>query len=350
MKFKFSILFFALFGFAQAQENVTFQKPSQEILQLADFQRPPAIMMSQDKQWVVSTYRPTYKSLDELNQSEVKLAGLRINPVTNISSTTVYLDNIKVKRFGEKVDRQITGLPINPKIANVSFSPDGKKLAFTNTTTNGVELWLVDLAAAAATKITKDDLNANMELPYTWFKDGQKLLLSKLPANRNKLIDSSKDLPKGPIVSTSDGQVSQLRTYQDLLKNPQDEANFETLTQAEVFITDLNGNQSKFLGSAIYSQLSFSPDGNYLLTSIIKRPFSYVVPLNSFPQESVVYDLKGSRIKVVNEVPLIEIMPKGFSSVRKGKRSLHWRTDKPASLAFVQALDEGDATKKSGST
>ncbi|QBQ39907.1 S9 family peptidase [Sphingobacterium psychroaquaticum] len=346
MKFKFSILFFALFGFAQAQENVTFQKPSQEILQLADFQRPPAIMMSQDKQWVVSTYRPTYKSLDELNQSEVKLAGLRINPVTNISSTTVYLDNIKVKRFGEKVDRQITGLPINPKIANVSFSPDGKKLAFTNTTTNGVELWLVDLAAAAATKITKDDLNANMELPYTWFKDGQKLLLSKLPANRNKLIDSSKDLPKGPIVSTSDGQVSQLRTYQDLLKNPQDEANFETLTQAEVFITDLNGNQSKFLGSAIYSQLSFSPDGNYLLTSIIKRPFSYVVPLNSFPQESVVYDLKGSRIKVVNEVPLIEIMPKGFSSVRKGKRSLHWRTDKPASLAFVQALDEGDATKK----
>jgi hypothetical protein len=45
---------------------------------------------------------------------------------------------------------------------------------------------------------------------------------------------------------------------------------------------------------------------------------------------------KANEIKVVNEVPLTEIMPKGFSSTRKGKRSMYWRSDKPASLYFVE--------------
>jgi hypothetical protein len=35
---------------------------------------------------------------------------------------------------------------------------------------------------------------------------------------------------------------------------------------------------------------------------------------------TTVYDMKGNTVKVVNEVPLNEIMPKGFSSVRTGKR------------------------------
>jgi len=56
--------------------------------------------------------------------------------------------------------------------------------------------------------------------------------------------------------------------------------------------------------------------------------------------------LTGKEIKQVNEVPLTEIMPKGFSSVRTGKRSMSWRADKPATLVFVEALDEGDQAKK----
>ncbi len=58
------------------------------------------------------------------------------------------------------------------------------------------------------------------------------------------------------------------------------------------------------------------------------------------------YDITGKEIKVVNEVPLNEVIPKGFSSVRKGKRSMSWRADKPATLAYVEALDEGDQAKK----
>src|SRR5690606_25941239 len=163
--------------------------------------------------------------------------------------------------------------------------------------------------------------------------------------DRPALIDSSTDLPTGSIVSTSDGQVSQLRTYQDLLKNPQDEANFETLAQSELYRVEVNGQQTKILDKAIYAQYAFSPDGQYLLTTTIKRPFSYVVSLRSFPQQTAVYDLTGNLVKVVNEVPLNEIQPKGFSSTRTGKRNMYWRGDRPASLYYVEALDGGDATQ-----
>jgi hypothetical protein len=42
-------------------------------------------MMDTKKEYMVLVYRNTYKSLSELNQEELRLGGLRINPVTNIS-------------------------------------------------------------------------------------------------------------------------------------------------------------------------------------------------------------------------------------------------------------------------
>ena len=126
---KISILFLAMSLTAFAQENLTYQKPSAEILQLADFQRTPSVSMNSKKDWMVFSYRPTYKTLDDLNQEEMKLAGLRVNPVTNISSSVTYISNLKVRKFNEKQETQVIGLPQNPKITNLSWSPDEKKLA-----------------------------------------------------------------------------------------------------------------------------------------------------------------------------------------------------------------------------
>ncbi|WP_437919113.1 prolyl oligopeptidase family serine peptidase [Sphingobacterium sp. LRF_L2] len=346
MRILFSFLLTCLLFATYGQESITFQKPSPEILALASYQRPPSVAMSPDGNWVVFSYRTTYKSLEDLNQDEVRLAGIRMNPTTNSASTTVYLNNLKVKRRDGQEEIQVKDLPPHAKIAHLSFSPDSKKLTFTHTSANGVGLWVVDLQSATARAITKDDLNASMGSPYEWYKNSAYLLINKLPGTRAKIIDTTKDIPLGPTVSTSEGQVSQLRTYQDLLKNPQDESNFETLTQAELYRVDLEGEQSKILDKAIYSQRSFSPDGNYLLITTIKKPFSYVVPFHYFPQQTTVYDLTGKLVKVVNETPLIEVMPKGFSSTRTGKRSMSWRGDKPATLVYVEALDGGDASRK----
>ena len=344
---KINFLSFLFIGFSVfAQENVTFQKPSPEILALADYERAPSVSMDSKKEYMLLSYRNTYKTLDDLSQEDMRLGGLRINPITNISSTVTYINNLKIRKVKDKNEIQVNGLPQNALITNIAWSPNEKKIAFTNTTKKGVELWIIDVATASAKKITSDNLNANLGSPFSWMKDNETLLVKMLPKNRPSLIDSKNDLPKGPIVSVSDGSKSQNRTYQDLLKNKTDEANFDALVTSELYTISISGDATLFKSAAIYAGESFSPDGNYLMLTTIQKPYSYIVPLSRFPQKSVVYDLNGKEIKQVNEVPLTEIMPKGFSSVRTGKRNMGWRADKPATLFFVEALDGGDQAKQ----
>ena len=346
MKIRF-VLFILGIGFSSfAQENVTYKNPPKEILALADYERAPSVSMDTKKEYMLLSYRNTYKTLDELNQEEMRLGGLRINPMTNISSTITYVNNLKIRKINATDEIQVTGLPQNPKVTNVAWSPNEKKIAFTNTTNSGVELWVIDVVSATAKKITQDNLNANLGNPFNWMNNNEMLLVKMLPKNRPTLVDLKKELPKGPTVSLSDGSVSQNRTYADLLKNKVDEQNFETLVTSELHTVSLLGKSELFKNADMYSGESYSPDGNYLMLTTIEKPFSYIVPLNRFPQKTTIYDSKGNEIKVVNEVPLTEIMPKGFSSVRKGKRSMNWRADKPATLAYVVALDEGDQANK----
>ena len=329
-----------------AQENLADQKPSKTILDLADYEPAPSTTLSTDKSFMLLTYRDSYKTLDDLAQVDMRLGGLRINPVTNISSTVNYITNLKIKKITEKDPTQIKGLPANAKITHVSFSPDEKKIAFTHTTSTGVELWVIDVATKQATRLTKANLNANMGNPFIWYRDGSRLLVSVLPAKRQKLIDPSQNLPTGPIISVSDGTKAPNRTFQDLLKNPTDEINFEILVTAELHEVDLSGKSKLFKPADMYMGKSFSPDGNYLLLTTLAKPFSYFVPYSRFAQKQNVYDKKGNLVALVNDVPLAEVLPKGFMAVRKGRRDLSWRDDAPASLFFVEALDGGDTETK----
>lgn len=329
-----------------AQENLTYQLPPQSILQLADYERAPQVSIDTKKEYMLFTYRSTYKSLEDLNQQEMSMGGLRINPITNIASATNYINNIKVRKVTAAEPVQVTGLPTNPRIAYISWSPDEKRVAFTHTTATGVELWVIDIVTAKATKLTDSVVNANLGSPFNWYRDSQQLLVRLFPKNRQPLIDAKVELPKGPTVSESNGAKSQNRTYPDLIKNATDEANFVTLASSELYRVDLNGKAELFKKLDMYTSESFSPDGNYVLITTLHKPFSYVVPLNRFPMTTIVYDLKATEVKKVNEVPLSEVMPKGFMAVRTGKRQMSWRGDLPATLFYVEALDGGNPQTK----
>jgi dipeptidyl aminopeptidase/acylaminoacyl peptidase len=349
MKSNFSLLLFlGLSLHAFAQENLSYQKPSKSILDLVDYERPPSISMDTKKQYMLLSYRDTYKTLDDLNQDEMRLGGLRINPTTNISSTVTYMKNIKLRKINDDNEIQVSGLPANPRISNISWSKNEKKIAFSHTTNSGVALWVVDVASAKATQLTEDNVNANLGNPFSWYSDNENILVRMLPKNRAALLNEKKNLPTGPIVSNASGTISQNRTYQDLLKNKADEANFQNILTAELYTVNLNGSKKIFKSADMYAGETFSPDGNYVMISTIQKPFSYIVPLNRFPTKTVIYDKESNEVKVVNEVALNEIMPKGFMATRSGKRNMDWRNDQAATLYYVEALDGGNPENKVG--
>jgi dipeptidyl aminopeptidase/acylaminoacyl peptidase len=338
------LLLSLLVGFSSlAQENVTYQKPSEEILELVDVPLAPYVLLDDDKEHMVFLYRDAYKSIAELSEKEMRLGGLRINPTTNIGSRVTYFNNVKIKAPNLDAElKQVSGLPESPRLTNFSWSPDQSMIAMTHTTGEGVEVWVLDVEKAAARKLTDASVNANMRDVINWFSDGESLLVKMLPEDRKPLIDTENVVPEGPTVSVSEGKKAQNRTYQDLLKNKNDEFNFEQLALSELHKVSLDGSIEKWAESAMYNNINFSPNGEYVLISTVEKPFSYLVPYYRFASKTDVYSTDGDLVNTIVEVPLIEDLPKGFMATRTGRRDIGWRNDKPATLYFVEALDGGD--------
>ncbi|HAQ64596.1 MAG TPA: S9 family peptidase [Bacteroidales bacterium] len=326
---------------SQSQNALKYQLPPKEILELADIRPQPAVRIDSRNQYMVLLERYAFKTLEELAQDEVKLAGLRINPQTNGGSrSTVYygLDLILIAS-GQSV--KLNGLPENPRFGEVSFSPDDSQLAFTNTTSDGIELWVLNLATGEAKRLTEPRLNGVMGFSYEWGPDSKSLYVMCIPEHRRPL-PADKVLPIGPSIQETTGSKAPVRTYQDMLRSPADEARFDYYAKAEVQKVSLDGTSLRWLEPAIYSSLDFSPDGNWLMATTVERPYSYIVPFYRFPANYNLFDGQGKLVKLFYAKPLVEEIPTGFDAVEKGKRSIGWRADKPATLVWAEAQDEGD--------
>jgi len=328
-----------------AQIDLNYQVPHKDILDLADADFAPRFRMNDSATAGVLLYSSNFKTIEELSEEELRLAGLRINPVTNISSRTRYYYKVEVLDVASGKASPISGLPTNVRMANFTWSPDQKSMAFTITELTGVAIWVLNIKSKAATKLTKANVNANMRGFMTWMKDNQSILYRKVDEG-GKLMDAASMIPTGPTISENAGKKAQNRTYQDLLKNKNDENNFQHLATASIWKVDLNGKEMKWKDKAMYSYTTMSPDGKYIMLGQLRKPFSYIVPYYRFPTSYNIYDASGNLVKEFYDVPLTEDLPKGFMSCRKGPRSMSWRADKDATLVWAEALDEGDPEKE----
>ena len=344
---KKTILLILSITFAFSQENINYQVPSSEILDLVEYERPPSVTYDSDKNFMLFLYRDNYKSIEELSQKELRLAGLRINPNTNIGSRITYYNNIKIKNLKNKRSEidDIIGIPSNPKIANINWSPNQKNIAFTNTSSDGVKLWVLNLESRSLIKLSDLKLNSNIRDVINWLNDSE-ILIKVIPETRKKLIDQSGIVPSGPTISSNDGENAQNRTYQDLLKNKTDELNFEQLVTSDIYKVNLDGKISKWLDSDMYTDITPSPDGEFVMVSNIKKPFSYIVTYGRFPKSTNIYDNEGMLVSNLVDMPLIEELPQGFNAVWNGKRNFSWRMDKPSTITYMVALDNGDPSNE----
>ena len=344
------ILLLLLFSisFAFSQESINYQTPSSEILELVEYDRPPSVTYDRDKNFMLFLYRDNYKSIEDLSQKELRLAGLRINPKKNIGSRITYYNNVKIKNLKSKNSEinDIIGIPNNPLIANINWSPNQKNIAFTNTSSDGVRLWVLNLESRSLTKLSDLKLNSNIGDVINWVNDNE-IIVKVIPENKQNLIDQDGIVPIGPTISSNEGENAQNRTYQDLLKNKTDEFNFEQLVTSDLYLINLNGKIQKWLDADMYTSISPSPDGNFIMVSNIKKPFSYIVTYGRFPRTTNIYNYEGKIISNLANTPLIEELPQGFNAVFNGKRNFSWRMDKPSTITYMLALDNGDPSRES---
>ncbi len=324
----------------RAQE--AYRKPPQQALDVLGAPVPPSASISPARDRVLLAEGVRYPPIADVSQPILRLAGLRINPATTAPHRALYFVRMTLKSIADGAETPVQ-LPANARAGSPVWSGDGRRFAFTNTMANRVELYVGDAATGGVRRMDGVTVNAAYGQPLQWMPDNRTLLVQLVPANRGAM-PVAPQTPAGPIVQESTGRAGQVRTYQDLLRNPYDEQLFAYYATAQLATVDAGSGKRTNIGTpAIYQTLDPAPDGEHILVARLTRPFSYLYPHWAFPKTVEVIDRKGaSRFKLA-DLPLAETPIDG---VPVGARSYGWRPTEPATLHWVEALDKGDPRNK----
>jgi len=335
------ILSFLLLGAGGAtfsQDAVTYQTPPKIMADLLLAKPTPGVSIDSKAEWILFSERNPYPSIEELAMPEYKLAGMRINPNNYSPSRQTYVNSFSLKNIKTGKTSAITGLPTTLYAGNVRWNPSQTKIAFTQTSQDRIDLYVIDVATAKATKINKQPLNAILGTGVMWVDDAT--LLYQVATKAATLAPKRPLAPKGPTVQENLGKVAPSATIQDLIKSPYDEQLFEFFATSQL-VQNKGGVETPIGTPAIYSTVSLSPDKNYLMVRTVKKPFSYLVPAYGFPSTVKIIDRTGKTVKTLADLPSTEVRPSGYDNVQNVARGFDWRDDEAATVVWAKPLDSG---------
>lgn len=338
------VLLLLILASFQSFAQTNYQLPPKEIMELADVSAPAQSMVSKSNKYLLLMERPLYNSLEELSEPELRLAGLRINPETFDAARSSYYTKLTLQLLQGNKPIVLYNLPYPLKAKNISFSPKENYLSFIQVNPQGLSLWVVNLKTGQANEYLRNELNNVLGNPYTWANDESGVYAQ---SKKGKLpYKTSKVLPTGPSTQDANGSKSAARTYQDLLKNKQDEAQFKYYAASEIVFASFDGSTNTLLPEAIYKRYSLSPDETYLLYEIINEPYSYLFPYSFFASQTYVFNIKNKTNELFYSRPLQDQMPISFDAVEAGKRNIFWHQAKPSTLIWFEAPDGGNPAEK----
>jgi dipeptidyl aminopeptidase/acylaminoacyl peptidase len=350
----FGILFVVLMTpSGQAQTNLQYQQPPKAIVEIVDALPTPGVQLSPaggaaGKRWMLIEHFSGLPTVAELAQPELRLAGLRFNPRTDGPSRGRYDTSLELQALPDGKAISVSGLPAHAKIRFADWSPDGRKISFVNISDAkedaGLSLWIVDVTTAQARRLPGIALNGIFGAPCEWLSDSQSLVCRTVPADRGP-APTRNEVPTGPVIQQNLGRVTPGATFEDLLKNPEDEQFFDYYATSQVEIIRLDGT-AKSLGKAgVFVEATPSPDGGYVLLFERHHPYTYLLPFYAFPERVSVVNLKTGTAKQLVDKPLEDNIPNIHDAVAAGPRDYEWRSDTAASVFWVEAGDGGDPRK-----
>jgi dipeptidyl aminopeptidase/acylaminoacyl peptidase len=382
----------ALIPGIRASAQIRYQTPSPDLVRILEAPSTPLPVISPNRQWIlVTSSDPRTITIRDMAEPAYYLAGAKIpaNPdakienVGIVSASVASIDGTVTRtlpvpargrlgstawsRDGDKIafttidgramqlyvmdlasgrSRRVTAPNLGGKLGDLSWSSDGTHLAFTSTTPAGVSLWETD-ANGAARRLTSpvvsfvnSSVGRGPNSACPWISSS--MLLCRLFPARLGAPPKISDVPTGPIVQESFGRSSPARTYEYLLSSPDDEALFDYYFTDQLALVSLTGKIINLGRPGIHVATTPSPDGNYFLVRTVQRPYSYQVPLQSFPSRTEVWDRNGKVIREITASAVAQDAPSMRDAVTPGVRAVAWRTDAPATLVMAEALDKGD--------
>ena len=188
-----------------------YEMPPDELAAIVDAPLTPSVSLDPTKTMLLLMHRPGSPSIDELSQPELRLAGLRIDPVANGPSRSGFYNGLTLKRIADGEERVVSGLPDHAKIGQVHWSPDGKHFAFSITDNKGIALWLADVDTGVARVLSNVKLNKVFGGAIVWLPDSTGLLVRAVCEDRGDPPQGLR-VPDGPVIQENAGTLAPSRT------------------------------------------------------------------------------------------------------------------------------------------
>jgi dipeptidyl aminopeptidase/acylaminoacyl peptidase len=342
-KITLCLLFLAAAIYVKAQDAIGYQMPPKVMADLLLAKPTPGVSIDSKAEWMLLSERNPYPSVAELAQPELRIAGLRINPNNFSLSRQTFINNFTLKNIKTGQSYPIAGLPSPLFAGSFSWSPDERKIAFTQTNQKTVDLYVIDVATHKAMRVNKRALNTVLGSGITWADNSS--LFYRVTNKPLAMAPPKPLMPKGPTVQQNLGKAAPSATYEDLIKSPYDEQLFEFYGTSQL-VRNKGGIETPIGKPTIYSNTTLSPDRQFMLVRAVRKPFSYLVTDRGFPSTVYITDLTGKIVKELAVLPSSENTPSGYDNTQNISRGFDWRDDEPATITWAHPLDSGVIKKK----
>ncbi len=284
-------------------------------------------------------------TLERMGERTLRLAELELRPRTD---RLWHLDTWGIHGFRlfSLDDRGTTDveLPEGAFAGDFMWSPDGDRIAFLAHLRDGTELWTATtdgesvgpagpgrvLATLATASGGQGSVPSRM---VQWTPEGSVLTLL-VPEGRGAEPDRPV-VPDAPLIRRTRDEPVQTRTFPYLLQDTHDETLFEHFTTSQ--LAEFGSDGVRRIGDpAMFESISLSPDGRYILATVVERPFSFLVSWRGFPHRTLILDrTTGEEVATLVERPLQE---GGGGNDSEERSDFRWRPD-GAGLHFVDRSD-----------
>lgn len=293
--------------------------------------------------------------LSALAKPHDNLGGVQVDWQANRSRTMTTRSDvgIEVVELATRKETQIQ-IPPNTRVSDAKWSPDGRGIAFLVHADTWTKLFVANPETGKSKPATDRPLLVTLDTDYSWDRDGH-LFAVFVPGHRGPRPSAPAVAPT-PYLQETDQKGAHLVTYPSLLRTPYDETLLEYDVTGQLGeVEPSNGRLAEVGKPEMYERIDPSPHGNYVLTTTLEKPFSYLVPVSSFGDREILIDHSGKEMAEIEKRPLRDgagmgngpgAGARGSAQGSGSKRGLTWKPDSDE-LVYMTSVsanadDQGD--------
>lgn len=310
-----------LFGMpTYAEEGVESQLPN-DVEQVLSADPLPQISVDPTGRYALLVHERRLLPIDRLAEPVVDLAGRQINPETVSAHAPRDYYGLTLIDLPTGATTPIA-LPRDAVVGFPSWSPDGSRFAFTETSTLSQELWIGDPQSARA-EPWLGSISAARGVPCQWMADSRHLLCKQVSAR----IPGGSEYHAAQDWDTAAPQRSDIG--QPVIMSAG--LTRELLESRLVMIDSLSHQRHPIGSAAAFENVTPAPAGAFLLVSRLVEPYPRVSTVDAAKRVFEIWDRFGN---VVKRLP-------------DSARAIAWVASEPATITWVQNRDGLDRLVRS---